>query len=80
MRLPAIAWATPNSRHCCVTVMSFCLSFETSPTPTVIAESEKYPFRSTPRSRLTTSPLASLREPGIPWITSSFSEMQMEAG
>ncbi len=52
----------------------------TSPTGTVTPMSAQKPSITRPRSRLTRSPSAILRLPGIPCTASSLIEMQIDLG
>ncbi len=63
-----------------VTRSSFSASALTLPTRTVRAASPKKPSTMQPRSRPTMSPSSSLRLPGIPCTTCSFTEAHRVAG
>ena len=63
-----------------VSATSATSSGETSPTGTVIAASPCQPSTIAPQSSETRSPSRSSRSPGMPCTTSSFTEVQIEAG
>ena len=56
---------------------SFLASWVTFPTITVRPESAQSPLYTSPQSRDTRSPWSITRLPGMPWTTSSFTEMHM---
>jgi len=84
-RPPSRAAAMPRHIDSSVTRISSRTSAGTSPTATVMAASPCQPRPSSsatiaPQSMEITSPSASTRPPGMPWTTSSLTEVQMVAG
>src|SRR5439155_1232661 len=77
---PGCALAMPAYRASSVTLIRRRPSGVTLPTPTVMPTSAQKPSRTRPRSRLTRSPLAILRLPGMPCTASSLIDTQIERG
>src|SRR5215207_6512294 len=77
----AVAAAIPASRARSVTSSSRCVSGDTSPTGTVVAESVNIPWYFTPTSSEMMSPSCSTRlREGIPWTISLLIDAQMLPG
>jgi hypothetical protein len=80
IRRPGAIAAMPRARHSRVTSISRSASSLTRPTGIVSAESACQPSRINPMSMPTMSPSARARDEGMPCTTSSFTEMQADAG
>ncbi len=79
-RFPGTAAAMPAIIASCVAVTRSRVSSGTSPTTNVRAPSPCHPSRIAPTSTETIWPSRITRSPGMPWTTSSSSEMQVLAG
>lgn len=78
---PFLAYLIPSKKACFVTSISLWLPLSIFPTAYVLQQSPLNPSLYATRSTLTISPSfsTSLLE-GIPWITTSFTELQILAG
>jgi hypothetical protein len=79
-RRPSSICSRPLVKDRSATAMSLSASGLVRPTGAVRAESLKKPSKRTPKSRLTMSPSWRMRPEGMPWMISSLTETQTEAG
>ena len=68
----------PSQKLCSVTRMRRRASSLTCPQGKVAAQSPWKPSTKAPTSTLTMSPSLSFRGPGMPWMTTSLTEMQAD--